>query len=403
VTASSRAGLPAAIVLGIDNVIGLTAVRELGQHNVPIHGLAYSRRSLGLYSRFLTQGYLREENEERAIEQIVRIADKLYAPCLFPVSESEIQFVNRHRARFAGLRVLAPHAEKMAIALDKTLTGELARDVGIRLPRTIEPTEVDDWAADLRFPVVLKWKNPHLIWNRLAANGLSLEKLSYCQTRDELQAKLAVYEPIGAFPLIQEYAKGYGLGQFVFMHDGRALLRFQHRRLHEWPPEGGASTLCEGVPLDEHLELMERSIALLKLMDWEGAAMVEYRYDAATGNATLMEVNGRFWGSIPLAHQSNAPFVWVTYAVLGARVPPGEWIPRWHLRSRFMIPETKRLLRILFQPRKIEDKSLHFDAARELRDYLLEFIRPGSRYYVFSWSDPLPCLADLFFALKRAL
>jgi hypothetical protein len=37
-------------------------------------------------------------------------------------------------------------------------------------------------------------------------------------------------------------APATGLGQFVLMKDGQALYRFQHRRLHEWPPDGGTST-----------------------------------------------------------------------------------------------------------------------------------------------------------------
>src|SRR5690606_28748671 len=99
-----------------------------------------------------------------------------------------------------------------------------------------------------------------------------------------------------------------------------ATLCFQHERLHEWPPEGGVSTLCRSVPLERHQEQMAKSVALLVSLGWSGPAMVEYRYDPGRGRYVLMEINGRFWGSQPLAYHCGAHFAWEGYrrAVLGA-------------------------------------------------------------------------------------
>ena len=36
--------------------------------------------------------------------------------------------------------------------------------------------------------------------------------------------------------------------------------------------------------------------------------MVEYRHDPLSGQYWLMEVNGRFWGSLPLATAAGADF-----------------------------------------------------------------------------------------------
>ena len=74
---------------------------------------------------------------------------------------------------------------------------------------------------------------------------------------------------------------------------------------------------------DAHAALMERSEALLRAIGWEGPAMVEYRYDEATGAAVLMEINGRLWGSLPLAGHAGAEFALGTYYALGlGRAPP---------------------------------------------------------------------------------
>ena len=98
-------------------------------------------------------------------------------------------------------------------------------------------------------------------------------------------------------PLVQSFCPGHGLGHMIFMHGGEALIRFQHRRISEWPPEGGSSTICESLPLTENADLLQKSVELLRAIGWEGAAMVEYRFEPRTGRAMLMEVNGRFWAA----------------------------------------------------------------------------------------------------------
>jgi predicted ATP-grasp superfamily ATP-dependent carboligase len=198
---------------------------------------------------------------------------------------------------------------RMQRVLHKDQTYAAAGSVGIHVPRTLHPASLEEAAAaapGLRYPVILKWADPNGAMQPLRRAGLSLDKLRYCADADELMAGLRRYEAVGIYPMVQEFCAGYGLGQFVLMRDGQAHCLFQHRRVHEWPPEGGISTLCVSLPPDQHAGLMEQSVALLRALDWEGVAMVEYRYDPATGRAALMEINGRFWGSLPLACQAGA-------------------------------------------------------------------------------------------------
>ena len=45
-----------AIVLGIDTPIGMTVVRDLGMHGVPVYGIGRGPAALGMHSRFLRRG-----------------------------------------------------------------------------------------------------------------------------------------------------------------------------------------------------------------------------------------------------------------------------------------------------------------------------------------------------------
>ncbi len=393
---------PRLLLLGIDTPIGLTIVRELAQHGVEVHGIAHDRKALGLYSRYLKQGYFRKPSREDVARQVATLARSL-TPChVMAISESDIMLLNDNRSLFGETRLLIPKKEKMASVIDKVQTYAIAEPLGIQVPKSFEFHSMNDWDAAvsyLHFPVVLKWRDPNAVTAKLSAAGLALEKVAHCHSPVDLREVLARYVTFGMFPLIQEYCSGYGLGQFVFMHQGNALLTFQHRRISEWPPEGAIVSTCEAVPLSEHQALMEISIALLRAIGWKGAAMVEYRFDPLTSRAVLMEVNGRFWGSLPLAYHCGASFAWLTYSVQGNGQFPHIPKPRDDLRCRFMVPEAKRLIRILFQPHLIQEHTTHFSRTRELACFVADFMSPRTSYYVFSLRDPMPFFMDIGFSL----
>lgn len=396
---------PAVLLLGIETPIGLAIIRELGERGVPVHGLGRGPHGLGRYSRHLAAAHERAP-ADTLVAQIRALAAPPEDWVLMAISESDIAWINTHREALGPLRCLVPSAEAMALAVDKARTLALAAETGIAVPRsfTVEtPEDSARIARECRFPVVLKWADPASVMPALHRLGIGFAKFEYCHSAAELEHALQRYRPIGRYPLVQEYCRGYGLGQFVFMHEGKPLRVFQHRRLHEWPPEGGFSTLCESLPAGEHAALMERSVALLQRMNWVGPAMVEYRYDPAEDRAVLMEVNGRFWGSLPLAYHAGAGFAWLTYSVLGRGEIPALPEPRARLLCRFGLPETKRLLTILFRPEKIQDRSLRFHRGREILSFLAGLASPRMRYFVWDRRDPLPFLADLWWSLVGVL
>jgi predicted ATP-grasp superfamily ATP-dependent carboligase len=395
-----------AVVLGIDTPIGLAIVRSLGRRGVRVYGIARSVAAPGLSSRYLCEGMLRAKDAPGTLDQLEALGRRLGSACLFAISEGDIALLNRHRDSLSAYRLMFPDARRMDSVVDKQKTYAAAAMAGVPVPRTVQPRTLAEAAAaapTLRYPVVLKWAEPNGAGILLRRAGMTPDKTRYCHDTQELLDYLRQFEAVGSYPMIQEYCAGYGLGQFFLMHDGQAHCEFQHRRLHEWPPEGGVSTLCESVALEHHAALRERSLALLRALDWEGIAMVEYRYDPERGEAALMEINGRYWGSLPLACHAGADFPWLAYSLAsaGAAQPQPQPGYRAGLRCRFMIPETKRLARLLFQPGAVADRKLTFSRAGELTGYLRDFLRPSTRYYLFAWSDPAPFLRDLWHVVRR--
>jgi peptidoglycan/LPS O-acetylase OafA/YrhL/predicted ATP-grasp superfamily ATP-dependent carboligase len=384
-----------AVVLGIDTPIGLAIIRDLGRHSVNVVGIARSAQALGLGSRYLQRGMVRADD---VIAQLRQLGKEIGPAALFAISEADILMLNQARDALPGYRMMFADATRMERVLRKELTYAAAADVGIFVPRTwhlASIVQAADAAREARYPVVLKWAAPNAIAPLLRQAGMALEKVQHCSNAQALRAALRRYQPLGRYPMVQEYCDGYGLGQFVLMKDGEALYQFQHRRLHEWPPEGGTSTLCVSTPVSQ--QLMRQSIALLRALKWEGVAMVEYRYDPLTGRAALMEVNGRFWGSLPLACHAGASFPWYCYQALGLQQPIAASPYRPGVRCRFMTAETRRLLHLLMLP------SPQTSRWRELAAYLSEFLRTGACYFVHDWRDPLPLWRDLRHSVLQRL
>jgi protein-tyrosine-phosphatase len=73
--------------------------------------------------------------------------------------------------------------------------------------------------------------------------------------------------------------------------------------------------------------LRERSLSLLRTASWTGIAMVEYLV-GREAPPLLMEINGRFWGSLPLPAAVGIDFPWLwLQLVLDGRITPPKSYP----------------------------------------------------------------------------
>lgn len=394
-----------AIVLGVDTPIGLTIVRELGRHGILVHGIGRSEGAIGARSRYCSSFSVRPTGQKLA-DWLPTFIQRIGANALLAVSEDDLIALSAMPPMIAGCHILSPRAGPLTIVLDKQRTLAVAKDIGIDVPESWQPHSGEDFAekaSHFTFPVIAKWSDPPRVVQLLADAGMTLHKAEYVKDRAALNIVLERYAPLGQWPLIQQYCPGVGVGHMFHIANSKVTLRFVHRRAHEWPPEGGVSTLCVSEPLEQHSAQLARSEALLHKIAWRGTAMVEYRFDAATGRYWLMEINGRFWGSLPLASHAGAEFGWEAYRQ-ALSIEQGPPLPyRSGISARFMIPETRRLLRLLFNRSAIADPFFKPRPRADLINYIIGFIDPRVRHYIFDWRDPMPFVADTVSMIKTAV
>ncbi|MGH7988473.1 MAG: hypothetical protein ACREQX_19600 [Candidatus Binataceae bacterium] len=214
---------------------------------------------------------------------------------VIPVGGLSVLTVAAHRPE----RAILPDRDRLEVCYDKCRTVALARKFDVPAPRSWYVDLIDGLQAlDVRFPCVVK---P----SREAAN---FKGVAYCHDAKQLRATVA--EQLkqlngGAGVLLQEYVSGTGCGFFALMEHGNPLRVFMHQRIREFPPSGGRSTAARAFHSER---LKELGLRLLSALQWHGVAMVEFKHQAATDDFVLIEINGKFWGSLELALSAGMNF-----------------------------------------------------------------------------------------------
>ena len=96
------------------------------------------------------------------------------------------------------------------------------------------------------------------------------------------------------------------LGAFFLCEEGKVLSYYGHKRIRTYPQEGGV-TVYSQVHYAE--ELKKEGELLLKKLNWNGIAMIEFLFDDKSSSYKIIELNPRSWGSILLSEFSNANFI----------------------------------------------------------------------------------------------
>ena len=312
-----------------------------------------------------------------------RIAREESTDVLLPMTDPSLEAVLEHpHALPTGITLPFPDLATYRAGSDKVGVLTLAQDCGFDAPETrIIATPEDRRAAvpdAAFFPAVVK---PH---RSVVAVGCSRSKLAVTHVPDAAACRRALAAlPRAAFPvLLQRKVSGVGEGFFALRWGGRTVALFAHRRLREKPPSGGVSVYRESIPLEE--QLVGPGLRLLDALGWQGVAMVECIREESTGRQVIMEVNGRFWGSLQLAIDAG-----IDFPSLLVRCAAGEAVPehrhyRVGARSRWFWGDVDHLyLRLR-------------DARAGRLQALFWFLRghPSDRSEIWRWRDPVPVVVE---------
>lgn len=373
----------------------LAATRSLGRRGHVVFTAAHTLPALASASRFAAGADTYPDPfaaSDAFVDAVVALARRHAIDVVLPMTEITTLLVTQFRDSFpASVRVPFGDAGTVARAADKSEVLAIARKVGVPIPETLvirSPADLQN-AQELAYPRVLKPARSRVRTPR----GWLSTGVTYVADPNDLRRKLQFYDT-AVFPvLLQERIEGPGVGVFALCDRGRTLARFSHRRLREKPPSGGVSVLSESAPLDPHAaEYAERLLAELK---WDGVAMVEFKRDRRDGSLRLMEINGRFWGSLQLAIDAGIDFPSLLVQLAAGRPVPPNTDYRVGVRCRWFLGDLDHLLMILLRSR--ESLNLPPDHPGRLRT-LVDFFRlvqPGLRYETWRANDLRPSILEV--------
>lgn len=379
------------LVLDGNQRSALAAVRALGRRGIDVIVGESSAASLAGHSKYccgtVVYGSAYDDPERflRSLAELVRAHD---IGVLLPMTDVTASAIVRRKSQFADVQVPLPPPESFDALTNKSLLTDVAAELGVPTPLSVCIHDADEVPAALQRlapPFVIKPVHSK-IWcgGRWIATGVQ-----YADSNQELRDIIARTPWLECTPvLIQEFVRGEGQGVFALYDQGRPVAWFAHRRVREKPPSGGVSVVCESVPVDPQLQ--EYARRLLSHVNWHGVAMVEFKVTPA-GRPYLIEVNGRFWGSLQLAVDAGVDFPSMLYDVAAGNRVASVADYRVGVRSRWLLGDLDHLYLVL------KNRERSYGAANKLQTVarFLNFFERRTRFEINRWDDMKPFMFEL--------
>lgn len=278
----------------------------LGGH-IQALGLARQAHRLDVKVILLLQDSFSVARFSRAVDSVVVCADmnhlkKVLHPfagkhvLLFPTSDEYIEYLTDNYAELCQEYVLGiPKPDCVSIFADKRKTYQFAERLGIPHPKSWYPNDMDDVrkiSATTTFPVVIK---PAVMYSFHKTFG---KKAFRCDTADELISLCDMIRskyPIDGL-VIQDFLSGGAESLFSYgamVVKGEPIAWVMANRIRQNPMDFGNSTTFAVTCDIPEMETSARNI--LKAVEYDGLAEVEFMYDDKEDVYKFLEINTRAW------------------------------------------------------------------------------------------------------------
>ena len=381
---STRPWLPPAVVLGLGNITGLQTARILDGRGVPVIGITKEPNHFSRTRSCQRVVYSDTTSDEfiGALEELGPTLDQ--RAVLVPCTDLTVLMVSRNRERLAPwFHVVLPEADVVELLMHKHRFYEYAEREGFAVPRTFfleSRADAEQAVESLSFPCIMKPTMKTRDWDDRA--GAKAYKV---RTAGEFLALYDRTAPLADGILAQEWISGQE-GQLFscncyFDADSKPLVTFVARKLRQWPPQTGTSSLGVECRNDVVLDL---TVRLFERVGLRGLGYLEVKRDERTGEHVIVEPNiGRQTVRGPIAEVGGVDILYTMYCdTVGLPLPPNR--EQKYAGAKWIYLE-KDLLSALHYGRRGE---------LSLSDWIQSMRGPKSDALI-SLRDPAPAVLDL--------
>lgn len=348
------------LLLGANERACFSVARNLKKHGVVVDVAGWENNPVR-YSRFISRFHVLPNlfaGINIFFEAFVELVSKEKYSLVIPVNDAAVEFMFHYRQELEKITALCGINEEGVIkyAQNKYELIRLCRQTGIAAPDTILINSLEEFEQQknkLVYPLVAKpVTSKKIVGNRMF--GYTVRRFS-----DLLPLEDFIRERIFSVPvMLQQVVEGYGMGFNFISKNGKLIAWYMHERINE--PAGGGESSYRRTLIEDKYHIVELSEKLVNEAGWTGVGMIEYKI--SNGKAYIMELNGRFWGSIELG------------------IFAGLDIPWWQVLYNF-------------QQQVLPDKIVTTNKvvyARNLRNDFLNVVKQRSVKVFFSWIGSLP-------------
>lgn len=290
------------LVLGSDTRSFLTVIRSLGRAGREVHVAWCARSSPAKTSKYVRHVHdVARPPSKYWVTELIEVLNKEQFDLVIPCNDPSILPLHEKREEFAQFPIYLVDNDIFDLVMDKAAVNEVARTCGLNLPKEVVIRSEDELC------LLDQIKPPYVIKPTRSFTSERLSKknnVAVIESRES--AGRQIKSSLNQTPVaVQQFFQGIGVGVEFLASNGKILMAFQHQRLHE-PPGGGGSSYRKSCRLNPKLK--EATDSLVDALRYSGVGMAEFRYDFNNDDWIFVELNSRFWGSLPLAVACGADF-----------------------------------------------------------------------------------------------
>jgi predicted ATP-grasp superfamily ATP-dependent carboligase len=387
------------VVPATDAASSLACLRSLSKQGIRTIAVSEDRTAPGLHSKYCDEAIIVSdptEDLEAYERELLALARREDARTIIPVREADIYVLARNRDAFsAAVGTPWPDLETLRNVQDRVRLFEAAEAADVAMPKTTVFDDWDDWERESivkpRYTLHATEYDESIGESHTQSHSTQYVPSDTEPDREELVSKM------GHVPLVQEYVPDSDeYAFFALYEDGEVKATFQHRQRRGCNYCGGPSAYRESVDIPA-LDAAGRR--LLDELNWHGLAMVEFLRDSETGEFQLMEINPRFWTSLPFTVQAGVDlphYYWLQATGWSARIDASY---ERGVAGHLLRGELCHLHSILFDDYPLVERPSFVRTAGEV---LTSMVR-HPRFDYLDPSDPKPFVRDVRNALDSLL
>ena len=389
----SAATVPAVLV-GLDSMQGLQAARILHARGVPVIAFAKDPKNAACRTNVCREIRITKTRSEELISDLENLGRTLGEKAvLFPCEDQNVRLISRFRNVLEPwFHIALPPPDTVEMLMDKTRFYRYAIGEGLPIPPTYFLETRDDLGyalQSLEFPAILKPSN--------SATRLWEKNCMFSAFKVEGERELfTLYERYRHFAdvmILQEWIAGPDSNLFscntYFGTDGEPLVTFVARKVRQWPPHIGKSSLgveCRSEAVEQE------TLRLFRGVGYRGLGYVEFKLDERNGRQYIVEPNvGRPTGRSAIAEAGGVELLYTMYCDLtGLPLPENR-------KQKYVGAKWIHLRRDL-------QSALYYWRRGDLTiSQWLQSWRGHKAYALFSLRDPRPFLSDTWRVVRTMM